>query len=235
MKNVKLDDKSKFMYAVIFAVIILVAGFLFGYKKLEDKANSLNNQNADLESRIASLETYYLTEEQNKKDTETMTQAIVDVFDDYAGDCRADDGIYEARNLITASGNTMEVDVINLAGNVVIKEIPLETVAAAQIEGFDQTIDFQRFDVTYDGRITYDGLKSMVDEIANGEYNLAIGNMSYFIGVDGYIHGKSLLSFYSVTGANCPYEQPPVFDYEVGLENLFGVSGSVSEDIVTED
>lgn len=234
MKRVKIDDKSKFYYAVLFAVLLVALCFLFGYKKLEDRANSLNNQNANLQERIKSLETYYLTEEQNKKDTETMTASIIKIFGKYDGDCRPDDGIYEARNLIIASSNTMELDLINLAGNVVIKEIPVETVAAANIEGFDQAIRFQRFDVTYDGKITYSGLKDMIDEISDGQYTLSIGNMSYYIGTDGYIHGKSLLSFYSVDGAGCPYSEPPVAAYEVGLDNLFGVSGTVVVDNIEE-
>ena len=230
MKNVKIDEKSKFLSAVLLSILLVGIAFFFGYKKLEEKANTLNAENTSLENRIKSLEAYYLTEEQNKKDTETMTAEIKDIFSHYAGEVRYEDGIYEAFNLRGGSDNTFTLESIGFSGNTSIKRISSETVNAAQIEGFDKEISFNKFDVSYIGNITYEGLKSMVREIANGDYNLAIGQMSYSILPSGDIEGSALLSFYSVTGAGCPYTEPPVSSYDTGIDNLFGVNPIVETD-----
>lgn len=229
MKNVKMDEKSKFMSAVLLSIVLIGLAFFFGYKKLEDKATQFNNDNAALEQRIKSLEQYYITEEQNRADTETMTKAIADVFSQYPGDARFEDGIFEAFNLYGASGNTLEFESIGFSQTESVKNIPIDIVVAAGIEGYNEMIDFNKFDVVYRGKLTYEGLKGMVEEISNGDYNLAIGNMTYSVADDGYIQGSTMLSFYSVAGVGAPYTEPPVEDYQTGLANLFGVSAPVIE------
>ena len=224
MKNVKIDDKSKFLSAVLLSVLLIGLAFFFGYKKFEDNASRLNADNTNLENRIKSLEAYYITEEQNKKDTADMSAKITEVFSHYAAEARFEDGIYEAFNLRAGSDNTFNLSSIGFSAVAPLKVIPVETVTAAQIEGLDKEISFNKFDVSYRGDITYDGLKSMVREIASGDYNLAIGQMTYAITDTGIIDGTSLLSFYSVSGAGCTYEEPPVLSYDTGLDNLFGVS-----------
>ena len=224
MKKAKIDEKSKFYYSVILVVLAVGLAFFFGYKKFEAKAESLNLENSNLETRIKSLEQYYITEEQNKKDTETMTKAIADIFSEYPGDARFEDGIFEAFNLYGASGNTLEFESIGFSDTKSVKNIPDNIVIASGLEGYEGAIDFNQFDVIYRGIITYEGLKGTVEEISNGEYNLAIGQMNYKVGEEGYIQGSTMLSFYSVTGANCEYTEPPVEDYQTGLSNLFGVT-----------
>ena len=93
MKNVKIDEKSKFLSAVLLSIVLIGVAFFLGYRKFEDKATEFENENVALEQRIKSLEQYYITEEQNRKDTETMTKAIADVFKNYPGDARFEDGI----------------------------------------------------------------------------------------------------------------------------------------------
>lgn len=229
MKNVKMDEKSKFMSAVLLSIVLIGLAFFFGYKKFEDKATQFNNDNAALEQRIKSLEQYYITEEQNRADTETMTKAIADVFSQYPGDARFEDGIFEAFNLYGASGNTLEFESIGFSQTESVKNIPIDIVVAAGIEGYNEMIDFNKFDVVYRGKLTYEGLKGTVEEISNGDYNLAIGNMTYSVADDGYIQGSTMLSFYSVAGVGAPYTEPPVEEYQTGLANLFGVSAPVIE------
>ena len=229
MKKVKIDEKSKFLSTVLVCVVLIGVAFILGYKKFEDKADIVNNENAALESRIQSLEMYYIAEEQNKKDTETMTAAIKDIFSKYPGDARFEDGIFEAFNLYGASQNSLEFESIGFSDTKAVKEIPADTVVAAGIEGYDSAIDFNQFDVIYRGKLTYEGLKGTVEEISTSDYNLSIGLMNYQISDDGFINGSTMLSFYSVDGAGCEYEQPPVDEYATGLSNLFGVSGPVIE------
>lgn len=224
----KVDDKSKFLYAVILVILGVGIAYLFGYRKLEAKANAYEADNSNLRTRIASLEQYYLTEEQNKEDTEAMTKEIADIFDNYAGDARFEDAVYEAAFLYRASMNTIEYDTIGFTQNMPIKEIPAEVVVAAGIEDYTDAISFNQMDVSYSGRVTYEGLKGMIEQIANGDYNLAIGKMTYQITETGFIEGDTLLSFYSVDGAGCDYTEVPVQEYQTGLQNLFGVNGSVT-------
>lgn len=228
MGKKKVDDKSKFLYAVILVVLGFAIAFLFGYRKLEAQAEAYRSDSMNLENRIAALEQYYKTETQNKEDTEKMTKAISDIFATYPGDARFEDAVFEAAHLYRASMNTLEFETIGFTDNVSIKEIPSEVVTAAHIEEYGEAINFMQMDVTYSGKVTYEGLKGMIEQIASGDYNLAIGQMSYSITDTGFIEGSTMLSFYSVDGAGCEYTEVPVQSYETGLTNLFGVNGSVT-------
>ncbi len=230
MRKTKLDDKSKFMYALIIAVLLMALAFIFGYKKLENSATALNAENASLESRIASLKQYYDTEAQNLEDTANMTTGITDILSGYAGDARYEDAMFEAYSLYGASLNTLEYDSVGFASPVAIKEIPVETVMAAQIEGLEDRIVFYQFDVDYSGKVLYEGLKGMVDEIVDGKYDIAIAEMNYQINDGGYIEGDTLTSFYYVDGAGCEYTAPAYTAYETGITNLFGVSGTIDDE-----
>ena len=239
MKNIKIDEKSKFLSAVFLCVVFIGVAFFLGYRKFEDKAAAYNIDNSNLEARIAELETYYKTEEANLADTEKMTTEIKDILSVYVSDARFEDGIYEAFNLYGGSQNTLTLEKIVFGNRVVIRDIPQETVAAAQIEGYEDAITFYSFDVNYDGVVSYDGLKSMVREIASGEYNLSIAKMKYEINESAYIKGTAGLSFYYVAGAGLDYKEPPVSSYETGLESLFGIGGAdittAEEDAAAED
>lgn len=226
MKNIKIDEKSKFLTTVFLMVVLVGVSFFLGYRNFESKANAFNIDNDNLRNRISELETYYLTEEQNKADTEKMTKEIHDILSNYVADARYEDGIFEAFNLYGASDETLALEKIIFATKETVKEIPIETVTAAQIEDYTAAINFRRFDVTYDGVVSYDGLKSMVREISSGDYNLSIAKMHYKITENATIQGTAGLSFYYVTGANLDYQEPPTAAYETGLESLFGIGGA---------
>ena len=226
MKNVKIDEKSKFFTTVFLMVVLCGVAFFLGYRKFEEKAAALDVDSGNLEARIAELEQYYLTEEQNKADTEKMIASMDEIFSHYQAVVRSEDGIFEAYNLVRGSEEKLELTSIGFEAPSIIKEVPEETVAAAGIEKYQEKIDFYTYNVTYEGSITYEGLKGMVREIANGDYNLAIGQMKYQINPEGYIEGSSQLSFYFVQGAGLGYTAPPVNEYETGLQNLFGINGS---------
>lgn len=229
MKNAKVDDKSKFLLSVMAAILIVAAAFFLGYRNMEEKAKKIEAQNAELETRIAALQMYFDTEEQNRKDTEDMTAEIKSIFSQYSGDARIEDGIYEAFNLNAASVNTLVIKEIGFATPDVLTSISAETVQAAKIEEYNEEIRFVEFDVTYDGMTSYEGLKGMIKEMTDGDYDLAIGNMSYHINENNYVEGTTLLSFYSVTGAGCDYTEPEVAEYETGIGNLFGITTSIEE------
>jgi hypothetical protein len=229
-KNNNVDDKSRFYMAIAVSISLIAIAFFVGYRNMESKATSIEAENQNLRTRIAALQMYYDTEEQNIKDTESMTEAIKNIFASYSGSARYEDGIYEAFNLHGASGNVFDLTQIGFATPENISVIPADVVNAAQIEGYDQEIRFRKFDVSYEGRVSYEGLKGMIDQVLTGNYDLAIGNMSYHLNEEGYVEGESLLSFYYVQGAGCDYEQPQVVEYETGLSNLFGVTTSVEAD-----
>lgn len=232
MKNVKIDEKSKFYTAVLLVIVFIGVAFFLGYKKFEDKATALNGQNANLEARIDELEQYYVTEAKNKEDTERMTAEISDVLSVYSGDARYEDGIYEAFNLYGGSDNTLVLKKMVFAGTDTYRSIPSETVVAANIEGLSSDIAFCGFNVNYNGLVSYDGLKGMVHEITTGNYNLGIVKMKYSVNEENFIEGTTNLAFYYVTGAGLDYQQPPYEEYDTGIDNLFGVERDGSLEIL---
>lgn len=226
MKNVKIDEKSKFYTAVLLVIVFIGVAYFLGYRKFEDKAFALQSENVNLETRIAELEMYYLTEQKNKDDTAKMTQEISDILNEYSGDARYEDGLFEAFTLYGDSNNTLVLKKIVFGGTENYRSIPSEVVAAANLEGLSGDIAFNGFIVSYSGLIQYSGLKDMVRKISTAPYDLGIIKMKYEINEDSVIEGTTNLAFYYVTGAGLDYQEPPFADYETGIENLFGVDGT---------
>lgn len=216
----KVDNKSVFAVVGLLCFVAIFFSYMFGYKKLEAEATRLSNENNELRTRIDSLKTYYETEEQNKKDIETMTANLDDIYSEYAGDVRPEDGLYQGLQMSDAS--KIQYTSIGFGGNVPIQTISAETVQAAGLENYQNEISFNEFDVTYDGVVGYDELKELVNSLDDSGYDLAIGSLS-FTGTDfAQLQGTTLISFYSVSGIDAEYKEPPVEPYEVGTANLFG-------------
>lgn len=216
----KVDTKSIFAVVALLCFVALFFSYMFGYKKFEERANSLANENNELNSRLESLQAYFDSEERNKKDIETMTANLDEIYSRYAGDVRQEDGIYQGILMNEASDITYSS--IGFGGNVPILTIPVETVQAAGLENYQNEISFNEFDVTYDGIVGYDEFKELVNSLDGSNYDLALGSIS-FTGTDqGRLQGTTLVSFYSVSGIDAEYNEPPVAPYEVGTGNLFG-------------
>lgn len=216
----KVDNKSVFAIVALLCFLAIFFSYLFGYKKLEEQATRLRSENGELESRIASLKTYFETEEENKKDIETMTANLDEIYSQYAGDIRSEDGLYQGIQMTEAS--EIQYSSIGFGAKESILTIPLETVQAAGLENYQNEISFKEFDVTYDGIVGYDELKELVRSLDDSGYDLAIGSLS-FTGTDqAKLSGSTLISFYCVTGIDAEYKEPPVEPYEVGTGNLFG-------------
>jgi hypothetical protein len=216
----RVDSKQTFAIVLALSFVLLVVVYFFVYKKFEEQATRLTNENNALRSRISELQGYYDDEPNNKQAIASMTDELNTLFNVYPGDTRFEDGIYEALTLYGVS--EIEYTNIAFASNTPIKQISADTVVGAGIEKYTEDISFNEFDVTYDGTISYDGLKNFVREVAGGKYNLAIGNMSYSGTDSGDLSGTALIAFYSVSGAGCTYEEVPVATYDVGTSNIFG-------------
>lgn len=220
MKNKKVDNKSVFALVALLCVVAVFFAYIFGYKKFEEQATRLSRENDDLNNRIESLKTYYETEEQNKADIVTMSASIDEIYSQYAGDVRQEDGLYQGLQMSEASD--MRYSSIGFGGNSSIKDISAETVQAAGLEKYQDGISFNSFDVTYDGIVGYDELKELVKSLDESSYDLAIGSLSFTGNDEAKLQGSALISFYSVSGIGAEYKEPPVVPYETGTGNLFG-------------
>lgn len=216
----KVDTKSIFAIVALLCFVALFFSYMFGYKKFEERANSLANENNELNARIESLRAYYETEEQNKKDIETMSASLDEIYSHYAGDVRQEDGVYQG--ILMNEASDIVYSSIGFGGIAPILTISSETVQAAGLENYQNEISFNEFDVTYDGVVGYDEFKDLVRSLDESDYDLALGSIS-FTGTDqARLQGTTLISFYSVSGIDAEYHEPPVAPYEVGTGNLFG-------------
>ena len=216
----KVDNKSVFAIVALLCFLALFSAYMFGYKKLEERATRLANENGELNNRLASLQAYFDTEEKNKADIESMSASLDQIYSQYAGDVRQEDGLYQG--ILMNDASDIKYSSVGFGGNVPILTIPVETVQAAGLENYQEEITFNQFDVTYDGVVGYDELKELVNSLDDSDYDLAIGSLS-FTGTDqATLQGTTLISFYSVSGVGADYNEPPVEPYEVGTGNLFG-------------
>ena len=216
----KVDNKSVFALTALICVLGLFLVYLFGYKKFEETATRLTAENNELRTRIESLKAYYDTEEQNKRDIETMSASLDQIYSKYAGDVRQEDGLYQGLQMYDAS--EIKYSSIGFGGNVSILDIAAETVQAAGLEKYQDAISFNEFDVTYDGVVGYEELKELVNSLDKSGYDLAISSLSYSGTDQAKLDGTAVIAFYSVSGIGAEYKEPPVEPYEVGNGNLFG-------------
>ena len=85
-------NKQVFGYICVFAILILVAVYFLGVKKLDEKAAATKASNDALEITINELKQYKVKEPQYKADMATMKTEIAAVLEKYPAGSRPDQG-----------------------------------------------------------------------------------------------------------------------------------------------
>ncbi len=241
----KMNSKQMFTYVVMFGVLILIMVYFFVYKKNVEKAEALNASNNTLEERVDSLQVYADNQKQYEADMEKMEPEIKVILDKYPAANLEEDVIMQA--VITQMSTPIIYDAIVIGEDEAYKSIPADIVSGADIDEYQQEINFVETNAVYESSLTYEALKQAVQSIFDSKYMIGIKGISYTKtenevakenaeeGVEGsaditgefvpdmsyVLNGNMELVFYSVEGNGKEYVKPNILPYISGTTNFF--------------
>ncbi len=220
-------NKQVFGYICVFAILIVVAVYFLGVKKLDEKAAATKASNDVLEVSINELKQYKLKEAQYKADIETMKTSILAVLDKYPAGSRAEDVIMHA--VTTQLKTDVVYENINIGSAEAYKVIPVETLSEIVLKEGDKTfteeIAFVEQEASYANKLSYPCLKEAIQAVFDSSYKLGITSISYSAknkDEPGILEGSIDISFYSMRGNGKEYVEPNILPYTTGSENIFG-------------
>lgn len=251
-----INGKQLFTTVILFAVLIVVAVYFLFYQKNMDKKEALIASNETLKSRVEALQVYYDNQVTYIEDMEKMKPEIDTILSKYVSDVREEDQIMQA--VISQRLATVQYDSINLANKKEMLVIPAEIVQGANIEKYQKQIVFEEKTTTYNNKLDYHNLKTVIQSIFDSEYNIGIKTISYgkatatestLLGIldaetgeiiyvkdtaldqeVGILEGTIDLEFYCVAGNGVEYTKPDMKEYLSGTEDFFALAVPVVED-----
>ncbi len=230
-------NKQVFGYLLLLAVLIVVAVYFLGYKKLEEKAVAVENNNVALQASIDELKVYKINEAQYLADMDIMNPKILEILDKYPSDVKLEDIIMQAVDMQRVIHPLeMELTNINLGSKEIAKSISAETVQAVGNEALQSGITFAQQKSSYTNKLSYESLKAMVQAIFDSKYNVGITGISYTADeTELVLNGTIDLVFYSMGGNGKEYVAPNMEEYLNGAGNIFGLIKMPEEDEEAEE
>ena len=216
-------NKQVFGYICVFAILILVAVYFLGIKKLDEKAAATKASNDALEITINELKQYKVKEPQYKADMATMKTEIAAVLEKYPAGSRPEDVIMHA--VTTQLKTDVVYENINIGSPEAYKVISAEMVQGAGDKDFQEGISFVEQKASYANKVSYPCLKETIQAVFDSSYTLGITSISYSAKNDdepGMLEGAIDVTFYSMRGNGKEYVEPNILPYTSGSENIFG-------------
>jgi hypothetical protein len=220
----KVTNKQVFMVVLVVVIIAVVLVYLNVFVAYTDKADALQKSNKELQVQVDDMKQYYDNMEVYRTKTSELTTVIEDELADYPADSRVEDAVMMAVSMQDVA--LVNFDQINIGTSESIYTVPQETVAAANIEGMTEELDFVERQVTYSNELDYTNLKKCISEIYNSPYRVGISAVTYKKQSDDtkIIDGTIDVAYYSLTGLGREYQPLTIPEYQSGTTELFGVT-----------
>lgn len=233
MNMKKLTSKQIFMFVLLVCILLVAIVYFTVYKKYSGLAEQTRNSNAALTVRVADLKKYYDNESMYLEEMEPMKEGIKEILTQYPAEIREEDLIMHA--VSTQLVTPVTYSSVNFGAKSVIKAVAADVVQNAGMEEYQEQIKFSEYQVSYPNRLTYLGLKNLVQTIFDSEYNIGIRSISYAgDSASNELNGTMELAFYSASGTGKEYVLPDITPYIGGTENIFGLENEEELIVVTE-
>lgn len=234
----KMNSKQLFTYVALIGLLVLIAVYFLVYQKNVEKAEALSASNNTLQSRVDSLRVYADNQKQYEADMETMEPQIAEILEVYPAANLEEDVIMQA--IYTQMATPIVYNAIVIGEDEIYKTIEEAVVAGADIEAYQQEINFVETNAVYESELTYDALKGAVQSLFDSEYMIGIKTINYTKGSEevskedaegagnaseeekSYVlKGNMELVFYSVEGNGKEYTKPNILPYLSGTTDFF--------------
>ena len=223
----KTSDKYVFTIFLVLAVGLFLIVYYVPLKNTKDEISSINSSNGRLRKEITELQVYHDNKAQYESDTETLKNEVVNIISAYPSGYREEDFILEGIAMEN-SAEYLQYSSINANEAESLAIIDSETMKNAEIEGYENKVEFFKRRVDYNNELTYDSLKDALTEAFNSGYKANIESVTYVKDEVGVVlKGTITLSYYYVSGNGRAYEPPHIKSYEPGTNNIFLGGNSV--------
>lgn len=229
----KLSDTHIFLFLLLAAVALFMVVYFVPFKNTSDEVDALERNNNALRSEISELQIYHDNRAQYETDTETLKKEIVNIVSSYPSGYREEDYILEGV-AIEKAAKDIQYSGIRIGDPEVLVTVDAARMQEAEIEGFENQIEFTCQKVEYANEITYDSLKQALEEAFTSGYKANIESITYSKEENSVIaNGVLTLGYYYVNGNGKEYVPPVIEEYEKGTNNLF-IGGKPVEITTTE-
>lgn len=211
----KLSQKHIQYILLLLIVVIAVCAYQFGYVKYIEKANSVKEENKQIEARINEL-----TDKESHRSewTEAITgfeKDIREILSKYGPGNTPEKSIMFITKLEEAA--SMNIPTIGFAGDNTL----------FNSDSFDEDgnpkVEMKGTHLTISYNTTYEGLKACFDYINSYKERMNVSNFNAnFNQESGQLTGSMVLNLFSVKDENHIYSEPLTGVNTYGTENIFG-------------
>ena len=218
----KLTDTHIFLLLLLGAVALFLVVYFVPVKNLSDGINRYKSQNSSLRSEISELQVYHDNRAQYESDTETLKKEAISIVASYPSGYREEDFILEGIAMEKAAEGKIQYSSIRMNDPESLALISKDDIKKAELEGFEDSIEFVKCKVDYSNDITYDGLKAALAEAFASGYKANIESITYTKEENSVVlNGVISLGYYYVNGNGKEYVAPTIEPYEAGTNNIF--------------
>ena len=218
----KVSDTTIFALLFVLAVGLFLLVYFVPLKNVNDEISSLENSNTALRAEVSELQVYHDNRSQYETDTETLKKEIVNVVTSYPSAYREEDFILEGIAMEKAAGDEMQYSSMKFSAPETLAVVEADAMRAAEIDGYDNRVEFMCQKVDYNNDITYDALKNALAEAFASGYKANVESVTYTKNEEGVVlNGTITLGYYYVNGNGREYVAPTITPYEAGTNNIF--------------
>lgn len=212
----KINDKTlKAIYFILGALILFLA-YRFGYMKLQEMNEGLDNEIRQLTDEVSAMRLMQLDEDNYAAQSAAMETEIDRIFASIPAGRLQEDQIMFARSLERTYGLT--VSAVGLNGDV------LEyTMNADASNPADDGKLLYVSTVTVDCRGSYDQIKACLRGIQAQNDKMAVGDATFGVEAEsGLLSGTMTLQMYFMLGSDKEYVPVTIDGVSTGTDNIFG-------------
>lgn len=248
--KVKKSDIQLLIGAI--GVLLVVCTYFFVYTKFNEKSETLETENASLQSRVSTLEILDQKKADYAQATEEMKQYIVSFENRFPAGILPEDSIMNILHLeestdtkVESLGFGTDTEVPYVAAETAATDTSADPAATADTTVTDTTTTTATASgpVTTDGtqypdtklyevplsfsiECSYNGFKNLVRYIYNLQERESIRGVNLNYSTDtGKLSGNMTMSTYYLQGTDKIYSEPVIPSMEMGVDTIFGNLG----------
>ena len=247
----KASKKEILILLVLVGALAVVASYFLVFQPKTEEAESLEQDNQELITRINDLSSKMDKKDSYVEETERMKQEIDEMFEVFPVDVREEDGVLLVINqeligpmlVESVSITACEPVILNTDQEDVDHTYEIDEIEAyeaqegigddpasasdAHVNGVDNSympsVLMDR-EVSMNYLVSYDGLKRGIKNISMQDNRMSISNLTVsYDESTGLLRGSTIVNMYCIPGqAGKEYEEPNFSSVLLGSDNIFG-------------
>ncbi len=211
----KISQKHIQLILLVLIVVIGVCAYQFGYVKYIEKANSVKEENKQIEARINELTDKETHRDEWTQAIEKSNKDIKTILAKYGPGNTPEKSIMFVKSLEEAAG--MQIGSIGFNSNSTIY------VSNEVDENGQPVTEMNSTFISVAYNTTYEGLKACMDYITSYKERMNVQSFSSnFNQENGQLSGSMIINMYGVKDADHKYADPVIGGIEIGTDNIFG-------------